>query len=54
MYSIADPEERAAGFKPSRGMEVPAGLAPKFKFARRKSKLAGEVRGSFFVIEKEC
>jgi hypothetical protein len=31
------------------GMEVPAELAS-FKFARQKSKLAGTIRGSYFVI----
>jgi hypothetical protein len=32
---------------------VPAELRDKFKFATRKSKLAGTVRGSFFVIKGE-
>ena len=27
--------------------------SPRFKFARQKSKLAGTIRGSFFVIKKE-
>lgn len=53
MYAIDDPKKRAVGFKLSEGMEVPAELAEKFKFARQKSKLAGIVRGSFFVIKKE-
>ena len=52
MYTIDDPKKRAVGFKLSEGMEVPAALA-KFKFARQKSKLAGTVRGSFFVIKGE-
>ena len=34
-------------------MDVPAELADKFKFARQKSKLAGTIRGSFFVIKNE-
>jgi hypothetical protein len=34
-------------------MEVPDELAPRFKFARQKSKLAGTIRGSFFVIRGE-
>ncbi len=34
----------------SQGMEVPAELAAEFKFARQRSKLAREIRGSFFVI----
>jgi hypothetical protein len=40
------------GFKLSEGMEVPAELAS-FKFARQKSKLAGTIRGSYFVIKGE-
>jgi hypothetical protein len=32
-------------------MEVPPELAERFKFARQKSKLAGTIRGSFFVIK---
>jgi len=39
------------GFKLSDGMEVPTELAEGFKFARQKSKLAGTIRGSFFVIK---
>jgi hypothetical protein len=53
MYAINDPKKRAVGFKLSEGMEVPAELAEKFKFARQKSKLAGVIRGSFFVIKGE-
>ena len=34
------------------GMDVPIELASKFKFVRQKSKLAGEIRGSYFVIKK--
>jgi hypothetical protein len=34
-------------------MEVPAELETKFKFARQKSKLAGVIRGSYFVIKGE-
>jgi len=52
MYAVDDPKKRAVGFKLSEGMEVPAELA-KFKFARQKSKLAGTIRGSFFVIKGE-
>jgi hypothetical protein len=52
LYTIDDPKKRAVGFKLSEGMEVPAELA-KFKFARQKSKLAGTIRGSFFVIKGE-
>ena len=53
MYNISDAKKRAVGFKLSEGMEVPAELAEKFKFARQKSKLAGIIRGSFFVIKNE-
>jgi hypothetical protein len=53
MYSLHDPKKRAVGFKLSDGMEVPEELASKFKFARQKSKLAGTIRGSFFVIKGE-
>ncbi|RAR43786.1 phage tail protein [Paenibacillus sp. MDMC362] len=52
MYTVDDPKKRAVGFKLSEGMEVPAELEGKFKFARQKSKLAGTIRGSFFVIKK--
>jgi len=51
MYSLNDPKKRAVGFKLSDGMEVPAELEGKFRFARQKSKLAGVIRGSFFVIK---
>ncbi|HEX2659108.1 MAG TPA: phage tail protein [Polyangia bacterium] len=53
LYTIDDPKKRAVGFKLSDGMEVPAELATRFKFARQKSKLAGTIRGSFFVIKGE-
>jgi hypothetical protein len=53
MYGIEDGKKRAVGFKLSEGMEVPAELASSFKFARQKSKLAGVIRGSFFVIKGE-
>jgi hypothetical protein len=53
MYNLVDPKKRAVGFKLSEGMEVPSELAEKFKFARQKSKLAGTIRGSFFVIKGE-
>ncbi|MEO8208907.1 MAG: phage tail protein, partial [Chloroflexota bacterium] len=53
MYTIEDASKRAVGFKLSDGMEVPDELASRFKFARQKSKLAGTIRGSFFVIKGE-
>jgi hypothetical protein len=52
MYTIDDGGKRAVGFKLSDGMEVPAELGS-FKFARQRSKLAGTIRGSYFVIKKE-
>jgi len=52
MYAVDHPKKRAVGFKLSEGMEVPEELG-KFKFARQKSKLAGTIRGSFFVIKGE-
>ena len=53
MYTLDDKKKRAVGFKLSDGMEVPPELAEKFKFAKQKSKLAGTIRGSFFVIKGE-
>lgn len=54
MYTINDPKKRAVGFKLSEGIDVPKELEEKkFKFARQKSKLAGTIRGSFFVIKGE-
>jgi hypothetical protein len=50
MYTIEEGGKRAVGFKLSEGMEVPEELAG-FKFARQKSKLAGTIRGSYFVIK---
>ena len=47
------PEKRAVGFKLSDGMDVPEELELRFKFARQKSKLAGTIRGSYFVIKNE-
>ncbi|QNE47269.1 phage tail protein [Glaciihabitans sp. INWT7] len=51
MYALEDGGKRAVGFKLSEGMEVPEELAERFKFARQKSKLAGVIRGSYFVIK---
>lgn len=52
LYTLDNPKKRAVGFKLSDGMDVPAELGT-FKFARQKSKLAGTIRGSFFVIKGE-
>jgi hypothetical protein len=51
LYALEDGGKRAVGFKLSMGMDVPIELASKFKFVRQKSKLAGEIRGSYFVIK---
>ena len=53
LYTLADGGKRAVGFKLSDGMEVPEELATRFKFARQKSKLAGTIRGTYFVIKGE-
>ncbi len=52
LWTLADAGKRAVGFKLSDGMDVPDELSA-FKFARQKSKLAGTIRGSFFVIKGE-
>ena len=46
------PDKRAVGFKLSDGMDIPDELSS-FKFARQRSKLAGTIRGSHFVIKNE-
>jgi hypothetical protein len=51
LYTL-DGGKRAVGFKLSEGMDVPEELSS-FKFARQKSKLAGTIRGSYFVIKGE-
>ncbi|GAA0233762.1 hypothetical protein GCM10009539_18860 [Cryptosporangium japonicum] len=50
MYTLDDGGKRAVGFKLADGMDVPEELSS-FKFARQKSKLAGTIRGSYFVIK---
>ena len=52
LYALEDAGKRAVGFKLSDGMDVPEELG-KFKFVRQKSKLAGTIRGSYFVIKGE-
>lgn len=52
MYTVDEGGKRAVGFKLSDGMEIPEELGS-FKFARQKSKLAGTIRGSYFVIKNE-
>ncbi len=52
-YVFYDPNKRRWGFQLSEGMEVPAELASRFKFARQKSKLAGTIRGSYFDFKND-
>jgi len=52
LYTLDDAGKRAVGFKLSDGMPVPKELSA-FKFARQKSRLAGTIRGSYFVIKNE-
>jgi len=53
MYGLEAGSKRAVGFKLAEGMPIPDELASRFKFATQKSKLAGTIRGSFFVIKGE-
>jgi hypothetical protein len=53
LYTLDDAGKRAVGFKLSDGMDIPAELKDRFKFARQKSRLAGTIRGSYFVIKGE-
>lgn len=52
LWTREDGGKRAVGIKLSDGMDVPEELSA-FKFARQKSKLAGTIRGSYFVIKGE-
>jgi len=53
LYTLdGEKPKRAVGFKLSEGMDVPEELSA-FNFARQKSKLAGTIRGSYFVIKGE-
>jgi hypothetical protein len=53
MYGLESGTKRAVGFKLSEGMPVPEELSSRFKFATQKSKLAGVIRGTYFVIKGE-
>jgi hypothetical protein len=53
LYTLEEGGKRAVGFKLSDGMDVPEELAERFKFVRQRSKLAGTIRGSYFVIKRE-
>src|SRR5207248_9463192 len=52
MYTVDEAGKLAVGFKLSDGMDVPEELSG-FKFARQRSRLAGTIRGSYFVIKSE-
>ena len=52
LYTLAEGGKRAVGFKLSEGMEPPPELDA-FKWARQRSKLAGEIRGTYFVVKGE-
>lgn len=52
LWTIEPGGKRAVGFKLSEGMEPPEELSA-FKWARQRSKLAGEIRGSYFVVKGE-
>jgi hypothetical protein len=52
LYELADGGKRAVGFKLSEGMDPPEELGA-FKWARQKSKLAGTIRGTYFVVKGE-
>ena len=52
LYTLDDSGKRAVGFKLSEGMDIPDELGA-FKFARQKSRLAGTIRGSYFVLKNE-
>ena len=52
MHAVHDGGKRAVGFKLSDGTEIPEELST-FTFARQRSKLAGTLRGSYFVVVGE-
>lgn len=53
LYTLEEGGKRAVGFKLSDGIDIPKEFEGKFKFARQRSKLAGEICGTFFVIKGE-
>lgn len=53
LYTLEEGGKRAVGFKLCQGIDIPAEFEGKFKFARQRSKLAGEIRGTFFVVKGE-
>jgi hypothetical protein len=53
LYTLDNPKKRAVGIKLCENMEIPAEFADKFKFARQKSKLAGIIRGSYYILKND-
>lgn len=53
VYDINDHKRCAVGFKLTASMKIPNEFEGKFKFAHSKSKLAGPIRGSYFIIKGE-
>ncbi len=53
VYNEEDPKKRAVGFKLTENMEIPKEYEGKFKFAYAKSKIAGPIRGSYFIVKGE-
>lgn len=51
LYSLDKNGKHAVGFKLSDGIEIPQEFVGKFRFVRQKSKLAGTIRGSYFIIK---
>lgn len=52
-YDINDHKKCAVGFKLTQSMDIPKEFEGKFKFAHSKSKLAGPIKGSYFIIKGE-
>ncbi|NQO45769.1 phage tail protein [Streptococcus suis] len=52
-YTLEEGGKRAVGFKLSDGIDIPKEFEGKFKFARQRSKLAGEIRGTYFNVKGE-
>ena len=53
MYTSTTRGSGRSGSSSPTGWRSPTELAERFKFARQKSKLAGTIRGSYFVIKNE-
>lgn len=51
LYSLDKNGKHAVGFKLADGIEVPKEFIGKFRFVRQRSTLAGNIRGSYFIIK---